>query len=222
MIPGMNIPAVPAGLHGNLSSASPGVTPPCTLRDRFREDHMGLTASSLTFTTSRSALVPFFTVAAGHLHRLPDVCDKLQGALQAMAGRNSLIPDNIARQVLGYLTSSRQARPTSSGVAGLAFSAGHGDCADPDHRPHPQRHLAGEETSRPLAQRVLIYWAAITLGRWLLAASLAVTASYVASGSTRHGGPCPWQPGFSAGHCCSSSWWPGAWRPCTAMCPTLL
>ncbi len=33
-----------------------------TLRERFREDHLGLTASSLTFTTIL-ALVPFFTVA---------------------------------------------------------------------------------------------------------------------------------------------------------------
>jgi hypothetical protein len=33
-----------------------------TLRERFREDRLGLTASSLTFTTT-IALVPFFTVA---------------------------------------------------------------------------------------------------------------------------------------------------------------
>src|SRR5450756_2713189 len=33
-----------------------------TLRERFREDHLGLTASSLTFTTTM-ALVPFITVA---------------------------------------------------------------------------------------------------------------------------------------------------------------
>ena len=33
-----------------------------TLRARFRSDHLGLTASSLTFTTV-VALVPFFTVA---------------------------------------------------------------------------------------------------------------------------------------------------------------
>ena len=33
-----------------------------TLRERFREDRLGLTASSLTFTTIL-ALVPFFTVA---------------------------------------------------------------------------------------------------------------------------------------------------------------
>ena len=31
-----------------------------TMRERFREDRLGLTASSLTFTTT-IALVPFFT-----------------------------------------------------------------------------------------------------------------------------------------------------------------
>lgn len=72
-----------------------------TLRDRFREDRMGLTASSLTFTTS-IALVPFFTVALAVFTAFP-MFSKLQDALQAWLIQ-SLIPDNIARQVLGYLT----------------------------------------------------------------------------------------------------------------------
>ena len=87
-----------------------------TLRDRFREDRMGLTASSLTFTTS-IALVPFFTVALAIFTAFP-MFSKLEGALQGWLIQ-SLIPDNIARQVLGYLTQfSRQANKL--GVAGLA------------------------------------------------------------------------------------------------------
>ena len=86
-----------------------------TLRDRFREDHMGLTASSLTFTTS-IALVPFFTVALAVFTAFP-IFANMQNALQAWL-INSLIPDNIARQVLGYLTQfSRQANKL--GAAGL-------------------------------------------------------------------------------------------------------
>ena len=50
-----------------------------TLLARFREDHMGLTASSLTFTTS-IALVPFFTVALAIFTAFP-MFSKLQGAL---------------------------------------------------------------------------------------------------------------------------------------------
>ncbi|MFC5521640.1 YihY family inner membrane protein [Polaromonas jejuensis] len=149
-----------------------------TLRDRFREDHMGLTASSLTFTTS-IALVPFFTVALAIFTAFP-MFSKLQGALQAWLVQ-SLIPDNIARQVLGYLTQfSRQANKL--GVAGLAVLLVTAIALILTI----DRTLNGiwrVRTPRPLAQRVLIYWAAITLGPLVLAASLAVT-SYVLSASS--------------------------------------
>ena len=49
------------GLWHDLSHF-PWRTTALTLRERFREDRLGLTASSLTFTTIL-ALVPFFTVA---------------------------------------------------------------------------------------------------------------------------------------------------------------
>lgn len=149
-----------------------------TLRDRFREDHMGLTASSLTFTTS-IALVPFFTVALAVFTAFP-MFSKLQGALQGWL-IESLIPENIARQVLGYLTQfSSQANKL--GVAGLAvlLITAIAMILTID------RTLNGiwrVKKSRPLTQRVLIYWAAITLGPLLLAASLALT-SYVLSAST--------------------------------------
>jgi uncharacterized BrkB/YihY/UPF0761 family membrane protein len=87
-----------------------------TLRKRFREDNMGLTASSLTFTTTIS-LVPFFTVALAIFTAFP-MFTKLQGSLQVWL-IESLIPENISRQVLGYLTQfSLQA--SKLGVAGLA------------------------------------------------------------------------------------------------------
>ena len=148
-----------------------------TLRDRFREDRMGLTASSLTFTTS-IALVPFFTVALAIFTAFP-MFSKLEGALQSWLIQ-SLIPDNIARQVLGYLTQfSRQANKL--GVAGLAvlLVTAIAMILTID------RTLNGiwrVRKTRPLTQRVLIYWAAITLGPLLLAASLALT-SYVLSAS---------------------------------------
>src|ERR1700733_5484222 len=70
------------------------------LRERFREDRLGLTASSLTFTTT-IALVPFFTVALALFTVFP-MFGSLQGRLQRWL-IESLIPDDIARQVLGYL-----------------------------------------------------------------------------------------------------------------------
>jgi membrane protein len=149
-----------------------------TLRDRFREDRLGLTASSLTFTTS-IALVPFFTVALAIFTAFP-MFSQMQGALQNWLVQ-SLIPDNIARQVLGYLTqfSSQASQLGGAGLAVLLLTATAMILTI-------DRTLNGiwrVKKIRPLPQRVLIYWAAITLGPLLMAASLALT-SYVLSSSS--------------------------------------
>ena len=149
-----------------------------TLRDRFREDHMGLTASSLTFTTS-IALVPFFTVALAIFTAFP-MFSKLQGSLQGWL-IESLIPDNISRQVLGYLTQfSRQANKLGVAGLGVLLVTAIALILTIDRT---LNSIWRVKTPRPLTQRVLIYWAAITLGPVLLAASLALT-SYVVSAST--------------------------------------
>ena len=176
MIPGMKFQQSLQQLLTDLSHF-PWRDTAITLRQRFRDDHMGLTASSLTFTTS-IALVPFFTVALAIFTAFP-MFSKLQGALQAWLV-NSLIPDNISRQVLGYLTQfAKQANKL--GVAGLAVLLGTAIALILTI----DRTLNGiwrVKKPRPLAQRVLIYWAAITLGPLVLGASLAVT-SYVVSAS---------------------------------------
>ena len=144
-----------------------------TLRQRFRDDRLGLTASSLTFTTS-IALVPFFTVALAIFTAFP-MFAKLQGTLQIWLVE-SLIPDNIARQVLGYLTQfTRQA--SRLGVAGLAVLVVTA-IALVLTIDRTLNSIWRVRKPRPLGQRVLIYWAAVTLGPLLLAASLAAT-SYV-------------------------------------------
>lgn len=144
-----------------------------TLRQRFRDDHLGLTASSLTFTTS-IALVPFFTVALAIFTAFP-MFAKLQGTLQVWLVE-SLIPDNIARQVLGYLTQfTRQA--SRLGVAGLAVLVVTA-IALVLTIDRTLNSIWRVRKPRPFGQRVLIYWAAVTLGPLLLAASLAAT-SYV-------------------------------------------
>src|SRR4051794_41892273 len=84
-----------------------------TLGERFREDRLGLTASSLTFTTT-IALVPMFTVALAVFSAFP-MFGKLQGALQQWLGE-SLGAGAIARQGVGYPTPvSAQARPPRAG-----------------------------------------------------------------------------------------------------------
>ena len=147
------------------------------LRDRFREDHMGLTASSLTFTTS-IALVPFFTVALAIFTAFP-MFSKLQAALQGWLIQ-SLIPDDIARQVLGYLTqfSSQANKLGGAGLAVLLVTA----IALILTIDRTLNSIWRVRKPRPLTQRVLVYWAAITLGPLLVAVSLALT-SYVLSAS---------------------------------------
>ena len=72
-----------------------------TLRQRFREDRLGLTASSLTFTTLIS-LVPLFTVMLALFSAFPMFAN-FQAALQTYF-LESLVPDNIAKPVLVALT----------------------------------------------------------------------------------------------------------------------
>src|SRR5512133_3265555 len=93
-----------------------------TLRERFSEDRLGLTASSLTFTTTM-ALGPFFTVVLAVFTAFP-MFGKLQGAVQSWLVQ-SLIPDAIARQVLGYLTqfAGKASRLGAFGLGALFVTA---------------------------------------------------------------------------------------------------
>ena len=177
MIPGMKFPPSLEALLADLSHF-PWHDTAITLRNRFREDRMGLTASSLTFTTS-IALVPFFTVALAVFTAFP-MFSTLQVALKAWLVR-SLIPDNISRQVLGYLTqfSGEASKLGGAGLAVLLVTA----IALILTIDRTLNSIWRVRKPRPLAQRVLIYWAAITLGPLVLGASLAVT-SYVVSASS--------------------------------------
>ncbi|MEO6972055.1 MAG: YhjD/YihY/BrkB family envelope integrity protein [Rhodoferax sp.] len=156
-----------------------------TLRERFREDRLGLTASSLTFTTL-TAMVPFFTVALAVFTAFPMFSD-LQRVLQKWLV-DSLIPDNIARQVVGYLTQFA-GQASKLGVAGLAvlLVTAIAMILTIDRT---LNNIWRVRRPRPLAQRVLIYWAAITLGPLLLGASLTLT-SYVISASRGFVGAMP-------------------------------
>jgi len=155
----------------------PWKTTALTLRERFREDRLGLTASSLTFTTMLG-LVPFFAVALAIFTAFP-IFSKLQVLLQRWLV-DSLVPDSISRQVLGYLTQFA-AKASGLGVAGFSILLVTALALILTI----DRTLNGiwrVQRLRPLGQRVLIYWAAVTLGPLLLGASLAVT-SYVLSAS---------------------------------------
>ena len=142
-----------------------------TLRERFREDRLGLTASSLTFTTT-IALVPFFTVVLAVLTAFP-MFAKFQDVLQKWLVE-SLVPDNIARQVLGYL-GQFAGKASKLGVAGLTVLLASA-LALIFTIDRTLNSIWRVRTRRALGQRVLIYWAAITLGPVVLGASLSMTS----------------------------------------------
>ena len=148
-----------------------------TLRRRFREDHLGLTASSLTFTTLIS-LVPLVTVMLALFTAFP-MFNRFQVALQQYF-LQSLVPDSIAKPVLLALTqfAGKANKMGSAGLIVLGVSA----LALMFTIDRTLNTIWRVPKPRPMAQRVLVYWAALTLGPLLLGASLSLT-SYAVSAS---------------------------------------
>ena len=192
--PSPESPSRPEGRPPSLLAravAFPWKSAALLLRARFREDHLGLTASSLTFTTS-IALVPFITVALAVFTAFP-MFAKFQDVLQKWLVE-SLIPDNIARQVLGYLTQFA-GKASKLGAAGLVIllSTALALIFTIDRTLNAIWRVP---KPRPFAQRVLVYWAAITLGPLLLGGSLTLT-SYALTASRGVVGVLPGGVGFA-------------------------
>ena len=147
-----------------------------TLRIRFREDRLGLTAGSLTFTTLIS-LVPLVTVMLALFTAFP-MFASFQDALQNYFVQ-SLVPDSIAKPVLTGLTqfAGKASRLGAVGLVALGFTA-------LTLMLTIDRTLNGiwrVRKPRPIAQRVLVYWSAVTLGPLLLGLSLSLTSYAISS-----------------------------------------
>lgn len=142
-----------------------------TLRERFDEDHLGLTAGSLTFT-SLLALVPLLTVMLAAFSAFP-MFASLQAALEKYFLVN-LVPPGIAEPVLLSLTQfTAQAR--GLGTAGLLFLLGSA-LALMLTIDQTLNAIWRVRKARSLTQRVLVYWAALTLGPLVLGLSLSLTS----------------------------------------------
>ena len=154
------------------------------LRSRFVADQLPLTASSLTFTTI-IALVPLLTVLLAAFTVFP-MFGKFQVVLQQWLVE-SLVPDNIARQVLGYLTqfSGKASRLGGVGVVVL-FGTALALILTIDRT---LNRIWRVQRPRPLRQRVLIYWGVVTLGPLLLAAILTITSYLVTASRSVVGAP---------------------------------
>jgi membrane protein len=149
-----------------------------TLRARFRDDRLGVTASSLTFTTLIS-MVPLLTVMLAVFTAFP-----MFGTFQAGLEKyflQTLVPPGIAKPVLGALTmfAAKASRLGAAGLIALGFTA----MALMLTIDRTLNGIWRVKKPRPIAQRVLIYWAAVTLGPLILGASLTLM-SYAISVSS--------------------------------------
>jgi membrane protein len=148
-----------------------------TLRQRFREDHLGVTAGSLTFTTT-IALVPLFTVMLALFSAFP-VFARFRKVLEQQV-ISGMVPDAIAKPVLLSLTkfATKASQMGGVGLIVLGITA----MALMLTIDHTLNGIWRVKTVRPITQRVLVYWAALTLGPLMLGASLSLT-SYLLSAS---------------------------------------
>ena len=147
-----------------------------TLWSRFREVRLGMTASSLTFTTVL-ALVPLFTLGLAIFTAFP-IFAKVQDQLQRWL-IDSLVPESISRQVLGSLTQFSK-KANRLGLVGL-IAVVMTSLALLVTIDRTLGQIWRVNRPRPWGQRVLIYWAGLTLGPLLLGGSLAIS-SYLFTG----------------------------------------
>lgn len=147
-----------------------------TLARRFREDRLGVTASSLTFTTLVS-LVPLVTVMLAVFTAFP-IFGQFQDALQRYF-LQGFVPEAIARPVMQALTTfaSKASRLGAAGLVVFFVSA----LALMLTIDRTLNALWRVRRPRPLVQRVLLYWAAVTLGPLVIGVSLTLASRSVSA-----------------------------------------
>jgi membrane protein len=152
-----------------------------TLRQRFRDDRLGLTASSLTFTTL-IALVPLVTVMLAIFSAFPMFAG-FQSALEKYFLQN-LVPPTIAQPVLRAITqfATKATQMGSAGLAALGVTA----FALVLTIDRTLNSIWRVRRKRPLAQRLLVYWATLTLGPLLVGVSLTFM-TYAFTNTSRSG-----------------------------------
>lgn len=144
---------------------------------RAAEIRLPQVAASLTFTTVLS-LVPLLAVALSIFSTFPMFAE-FRATVEKTLLRE-LLPEQFATVVLRYLNdfAAKAARLTAFGLGFLALTAMM-MISTVDRVLNDLWHV---RVQRPLLQRVLIYWALISLGPLVIGGSLTAT-SYVLSGS---------------------------------------
>lgn len=145
---------------------------------RLDEERLPQVAGSLTFTTVL-ALVPILTIALAIFTTFP-LFNTFRASLEAYFVQN-LMPRGIANTILGYLTqfSSKATRLSAVGAVALIVTA----VMMMLMIDRVFNQIWRVKTKRPITQRVLVYWAIVTLGPLLIGASITLTSYLFTAGS---------------------------------------
>ncbi|MFL9925646.1 YihY family inner membrane protein [Herbaspirillum lusitanum] len=153
---------------------------------RLGEDRLPQVAGSLTFTTILS-LVPMLTIALAIFTAFP-LFGTFRAALEAYFVQN-LMPKGVANTILNSLNqfASKSARLSAVGGIALVFTS----VMTMATIERVFNQIWRIKNSRPLLQRVLVYWAIITLGPLLIGVSISVT-SYISGATSGAVNSLPW------------------------------
>jgi len=140
---------------------------------RLSDDRLPQVAGSLTFTTILS-LVPMLTIALAIFTAFP-LFSTFRHALEAYFVQN-LMPQGVANTILGYLNqfSSKSARLSALGGVALILTS----VLTMATIDRVFNQIWRVKKSRPILQRILVYWAIISLGPLLIGASISVTSTF--------------------------------------------
>src|SRR5881397_3350792 len=145
---------------------------------RLEEERLPQVAGSLTFTAVL-ALVPILTIALAIFTTFP-LFNTFRTSLEAYFTQ-SLMPKAVANTVLGYLTlfATKATRLSAVGAIALIVTA----VAMMGMIERAFNQIWRVRTARPFAQRMLVYWAIITLGPLLIGISISLTSYLFAATS---------------------------------------
>ncbi|MFZ6748076.1 YihY family inner membrane protein [Undibacterium sp. Ren11W] len=145
---------------------------------RLKEGRLPQVAGSLTFTTVL-ALVPILTIALAIFTAFP-LFNNFRTTLEAYFIQ-SLIPKGISNTVMGYLTQFATKATRLSAIGGVALMVTAVTTLSMIDRSFNQ--IWHVKRSRAIVQRILVYWAIVTLGPLLIGISLSAT-SYLFSATS--------------------------------------
>jgi membrane protein len=139
-------------------------------RRRLTEERLPQVAGSLTFTTTL-ALVPLLTIVLAIFTTFP-VFSSFRASLESYFVQ-TVMPKGIANTIIGNLTqfASKATRLSAVGAVALLFTSS----AMMATVERAFNQIWRVKRTRPLAQRVMMYWALLTLGPLLFGLSLTVT-----------------------------------------------